>query len=87
VYAINSSKIDGAAIPMRRLMNVIQVEYYSGLDGVFGIGFIAANALRAHRIVSGGCSSMVEHLLPKQNTRVRFPSPAPSSGLSLIQFV
>ena len=24
-----------------------------------------------------GCSSMAEHQLPKLNTRVRFPSPAP----------
>jgi hypothetical protein len=46
VVAIKSSKIDGAAIPVRRLMNVVQVEYYSGLDGIFGIGFIAANALQ-----------------------------------------
>ena len=27
-----------------------------------------------------GCSSMVEHQLPKLNTRVRFPSSAPKSG-------
>lgn len=28
--------------------------------------------------ISRGCSSMVEHQLPKLNTWVRFPSPAPS---------
>lgn len=31
-------------------------------------------------VVVRGCSSMVEHQLPKLDTRVRFPSPAPISG-------
>jgi hypothetical protein len=30
--------------------------------------------------LSGGCSSMVELLVPNQVTRVRFPSPAPTHG-------
>ena len=32
--------------------------------------------IRATMGPTGGCSSMVEHQLPKLNTRVRFPSPA-----------
>ena len=35
-----------------------------------------------HSLVTRGCSSMVELLLPKQRARVRFPSSAPSPGSS-----
>ena len=34
-----------------------------------------------------GCSSMAERQLPKLNTRVRFPSPAPASAQSPLNFV
>ena len=34
-----------------------------------------------------GCSSMAERQLPKLNTRVRFPSPAPASAQSPLGFV
>ena len=32
---------------------------------------------------SGGCSSMVERKLPKLNTGVRFPSPAPDFAIEV----
>ena len=34
-----------------------------------------------------GCSSMAERQLPKLNTRVRFPSPAPASAQSPLNYV
>ena len=40
-------------------------------DTSSSVGVLTRPSLR------GGCSSMVEPLLPKQMTRVRFPSPAP----------
>ena len=45
-----------------------------------GPAFAAGIASRSFGSCPRGCSSMVEQQLPKLNTRVRFPSPAPFSS-------
>lgn len=42
---------------------------------------------KLHRVEICGCSSMVECQLPKLNTGVRFPSPAPKNDKFLMELV
>ena len=49
----------------------------------FAIDFSLPRGYNIPRNMIRGRSSMVEHQLPKLNTRVRFPSPAPRRGESL----